>query len=55
MIDYQKAELEANDDSVGYGDGSEFNLTEMTSKGLCDDVHRVGRNTAEYSRTNDAP
>ncbi len=38
---YQEAKIEANDDSVGNGNSSEFNFAKVASEGLGDNVHGV--------------
>ncbi|KAL8226330.1 hypothetical protein R6Q57_016162 [Mikania cordata] len=43
----EKAEVEADDDAGGDGDGGELHVAEVTGEGLGDDVHREGGDTAE--------
>lgn len=47
LITYQEAKIEADDDGVGNGDGSEFDLTEVAGEGLSYDIHGVGGDAAE--------
>lgn len=55
LFNYQEAESEADDDGVGNGDGSEFNVSKVPGKGLGDDVHAVGSDAAEDGGTHDVP
>lgn len=50
---YQKAEIESDNYSVGDRNGSKFDITQMTSESLGDDVHGEARDTTEYGRAND--
>lgn len=52
---YQEAEVESDDDGVGDGEGGEFDRPEVASKGLRDDVHRVGGDPAEDRWPHDLP
>lgn len=52
---YQEAEIEADNDSVGYGDGGELDVAEVAGKGLCDNVHGEGSDTAEDGRSDYVP
>ena len=54
-MNYHEAKTEADDDIHGYGGGSEFNFTEMTSKSLSDDVHGVGSQSVEDGWSNNVP
>jgi hypothetical protein len=54
-IAYQQSEIEANNNSIGYGDCSKFNITKMASESLGDDVHGESGHPAEDSRPNDFP
>lgn len=52
---YDQAEIEADDDAGGDGDGSEFQVTKVAGERLGDDVHGEGGDTAEDGRTNYVP
>jgi len=52
---YHEAEVEADDDGVGDGDGGELEVAEVSREGLRDDVHAVGDDAAEDGRRHDVP
>ena len=52
---YEEAEVEANDDGVGDGDGSELNFAEVAGEGLGDDVHGEGGHAAEDGGAHNMP
>lgn len=52
---YEETKIEANDDSVGDGNGGELNFTEVTGEGLSDDVHGEGGDAAEDGGAHDEP
>ncbi|KAL9991697.1 hypothetical protein Hdeb2414_s1268g01001621 [Helianthus debilis subsp. tardiflorus] len=52
---YQEAEVEADDDTCGDGDGSKFKITEMSGESLCDDEHGIGSYSAEDGWANYVP
>ena len=54
-MNYHEAKTEAEDDIDGYGGGSKFNFTKMTSKGLSDDIHGVGSHPAENGGSHNVP
>ena len=47
MFNYQKAEVEADDDTGANGDGGELKIAEMVGEGLGDHKHGVGGYAAE--------
>lgn len=55
MNTYQEAKTEAADDIDDNGNGSEFNVAEVASKGLSDDVHREAKEAAEDGGANYVP
>ena len=54
-MNYQQAKIEANDNSVGNGNGSKFNFAKVASEGLGDNVHGVRSDAAEDGGTHDLP
>lgn len=52
---YQETEIEADDDGVGDGYGSELDVAEVAGEGLCDDVHGEGGDAAEDGGAHDQP
>lgn len=52
---YKEAKIEANDDGIGDGNGSELNVTKVTGKGLSNDVHGERCDAAENRGTNYVP
>lgn len=47
MSKYQEAEVEADDDVIGDGDGGELEVAEVAGEGLGDDEHGIGGDAAE--------
>ena len=47
IYNYQKTEVEADDDVIGDGDGGELEVSEVAGEGLGDDKHGVGGDSAE--------